>query len=205
MPEPALGAINRWIVPPGSILQLKDGDHGREEDGRVGVQFLTGIRDIFRWYEGLRPYLAEGEWEFLMPRTAVDIYGQSMGICAAAYSLCETTTRDNVVKEYRSSEAPSSSSREAPPDWYVDVAFDQRAAYRRAEAPWNTWLAQALYGDPNFPKDWTGKANFNRWQDTPPCLCCGWDLEVHRKMLIDRSPADRAEQLRGVAALVNPA
>lgn len=179
-------------------------DKGVEHDCRVANKLIVDVRQAFHYYESRTPYDEGEEWEMVKSKNDLHLYGHSTGVGHDCPMIAETTTPENQAQGQVGQGQLSPSRREAY-DELVAIAFAQRDDIRRIESIWNDRLTTALYEDPNSPEAQRGKVNFNRWQDTPPCLCCGWDLEVHRKMLIDRSPADRAELHRGVSALVNPA
>lgn len=198
MPRVALGAVNRYIAIPGTLLQTLEGE---EADAEIGMIIASHFSDRINYWlrtAAPQPGHKDEHWDTSVSNTVIEFYGHSMGNAGNSWLLRQDTTEFN---------APSKSSYRpdqiAGAKHFANSAFEERAMLRSKEAQLNAFLAGLLRQTPGFPRDWTRRVNFNRWQDAPTCECCGWTVESLRDDFMANLPLEDVDDFGQMAAMIN--
>lgn len=192
VPTLVYGSTSRWIVHPGSIVAGSDIEPYLEEAQKL----LDGVLDM---YSAFKLALRDGQFgsdaERVKSRTKLELYGQAMARTDATSMLSQTATVNDIPKASQNDSKKAKAEKTS-----LAQAFSDRQVFRSNETRLNNMLTQRLYKDSvfsNLPRT----VKFARWQDTPICDSCGWDVEQRKEVVPQGVRQDRESSMKQLLQL----
>jgi hypothetical protein len=191
IPTVVSGAINRWILYPSSVWA---GGADVVTTGR-----WEAISEVYTEIDRTCRLAKTYDFEASTKHTFIEFYGMGMEQANASLGLPESATLCSLPKLPNLCPFADAECTELRME-----AFEERDRLRREEKRHNRDLGMALYCgygqgghlQTGSVEDWLHQVSFERWQDTPTCICCGWGLEDYREECLATLPADDEEGQR---------